>query len=42
MLMVAIVLIDSLRLWYGLLRGTAERTVRESPFVMSQLGTEEM
>jgi carbon starvation protein len=42
MTLVAIVLIDSLRLWYRILRGTAECAVRESPFVLSQLGTEEI
>jgi carbon starvation protein len=41
MILVAIVLIDSLRLWYGILRGTQERTVVESPFVISRLTGEE-
>jgi carbon starvation protein len=41
MVLVAIVLIDSLRLWYGILRGTQERVVVESPFVVSQLSSEE-
>jgi len=40
MVLVAIVLADSLRLWYGILRGTADRRVRETPFVMSQLREE--
>jgi carbon starvation protein len=42
MVLVAIVLIDSLRLWYGLLRGTEPARTMESPFVLSQLGTEEV
>jgi carbon starvation protein len=40
--LVAIVLVDSLRLWYGVLRGTAANLVVESPFVQSRLGTEEI
>jgi len=39
--LVAIVLIESLRLWYGILRGTENRRVIESPFVLSRLRTEE-
>jgi len=42
MILVAIVLIDSLRLWYGILRGTAPALVVESPFVLSRLGAEEI
>ncbi len=42
MVLVAIVLIDSLRLWYGILRGTEPVGVAESPFVISRLGTEEI
>jgi carbon starvation protein len=42
MVLVAIVLIDSLRLWYGILRGTEPVRMRESPFVLSRLGTEEI
>jgi carbon starvation protein len=41
MLLVAIVLIDSLRLWYGILQGTRERASMESPFVISRLTSEE-
>ena len=41
MVLVAIVLIDSLRVWYGLLRGTQERTVVESQFVISRLSSEQ-
>ncbi|HVW86483.1 MAG TPA: carbon starvation CstA family protein [Bryobacteraceae bacterium] len=42
MALVAIVLIDSLRLWYGIVRGTEDRTVVESPFVISRLRSEEV
>jgi carbon starvation protein len=42
MVLVAIVLVDSLRLWYGILRGTEPARVIESPFVMTRLGTEEI
>ena len=42
MLLVAIVLVDSLRLWYGILRGTEPARMREAPFVLSRLGTEEV
>jgi carbon starvation protein len=42
MILVAIVLIDSLRLWYGILRGTESVRTKESPFVLSRLGTEEV
>ena len=40
--LVAVILIDSMRVWTGILRGTQERSVRESPFVMSQLRPEEV
>jgi carbon starvation protein len=42
MVLVAIVLADSLRVWYGILRGTRESRVVESPFVPSRLSTEEV
>jgi carbon starvation protein len=41
MLLVAIILLDSLRLWFGIIRGTADRRVVESPFVATQLNPEE-
>jgi len=41
MVLVAIVLVDSLRLWYGILRGTEQSKVVESPFVSSRLSSEE-
>ena len=42
MILVATILIDSLRVWIGVLRGTSESPVAESPFVMSRLQTEEL
>jgi carbon starvation protein len=42
MILVAIVLVDSLRLWYGILRGTQEAVVIESPFVLSRLEVKEI
>ena len=41
MVLVAIVLIDSLRLWYRILIGTKDLPVTESPFVASRLTAEE-
>lgn len=40
LVLVAVVLIDSLRVWYGLLRGTRAMVSSESPFIPSQLGAE--
>jgi carbon starvation protein len=42
MVLVAIVLIDSLRLWYRILSGAEDRQVFESPFVLSRLRSEEV
>ncbi len=41
LVLVAIILADSLRLWYGILRGSEEVVVSESPFVLTQLRAEE-
>jgi carbon starvation protein len=38
--LVAIVVLDSLRIWYGLLRGTRALTSSESPFIPSRLELE--
>ncbi len=38
--LVAIVLVDSLRLWYGIIRGTESRTIQEAPFVLSGMAAE--
>ena len=35
MVLVAVILIDSLRVWAGILWGSAERSVHEAPFVLS-------
>ena len=42
LVMVAVILADSLRIWAGILRGTREARVMESPFVLSQLRPEEL
>ena len=41
-LLVAVILVDSLRVWYGLLRGTRDTRVSEAPFVPSRLQPEEV
>jgi carbon starvation protein len=41
MALVAIILLDSLRLWFGIIRGTADRRVAEAPFMPSRLNAEE-
>jgi len=40
--LVAVILVDSLRVWYGLLRGTRDTRVSEAPFVPSSLQPEEI
>ena len=40
--LVATILADSLRIWFGVLRGTRPAQVHEAPFVLSQLRTEEL
>ncbi len=42
LILVATILIDSIRVWYGILRGTREARVTESPFVLSRLKAEEV
>ncbi len=42
MLMVATILVDSIRIWAGILRGTRKAEVTETPFVISQLQPEEL
>ena len=42
MILVSVVLVDSLRLWYGIIRGTREALVIESPFVLSRLEAKEI
>ena len=41
-ILVAVILIDSVRIWAGILRGTREAQVVEAPFVMSHLSPEEI
>ena len=40
--LVTTILLDSIRLWIGILRGTRESVVREAPFVISRLRPEEI
>jgi carbon starvation protein len=42
LILVTTILIDSVRIWTGILRGTRSRRVVEAPFVLSQLRTEEL
>ena len=42
MVLVAVILVDSVRVWAGILRGTREAVVHEAPFVLSQLRAEEL
>jgi carbon starvation protein len=42
LILVATILIDSLRVWTGILRGTREATISETPFVLSRLKPEEI
>jgi carbon starvation protein len=42
MVLVTTILIDSIRVWIGILRGTRSAAVHESPFVMSRLRPEEL
>ena len=42
LVLVAVILLDSFRVWAGILRGTREARVCEAPFVLSQLRAEEL
>ena len=42
MVLVALILIDSIRVWYGIFSGAREARVEEAPFVLSQLRAEEL
>ena len=42
LVLVTTVLIDSIRVWTGLLRGTRDSQVMETPFVATQLRPEEV
>jgi carbon starvation protein len=41
LILVAVILIDSIRVWTGILRGTRDSKVAEAPFVLSRLRVEE-
>jgi carbon starvation protein len=42
LVLVTTILMDSIRVWVGILRGTRSRVTRESPFVLTQLGAGEV
>lgn len=42
LVLVTTILIDSVRVWAGILRGTREAKVTEAPFVLSKLNAEEI
>lgn len=42
MILVAVILVDSVRVWVGILRGTRDARVCEAPFVPSRLQAEEL
>ena len=42
LLLVSVILIDSVRIWMGILIGSHERTTRETPFVLTDLRAEEL
>jgi carbon starvation protein len=42
LLLVTVILIDSIRVWAGILRGTRDSRVLEAPFVLSRLRAEEI
>jgi len=42
LILVATILVDSIRIWVGILRGTREARITEVPFVLSRLRPEEL
>jgi carbon starvation protein len=42
MVLVAVILLDSIRVWAGILYGNGDRRVHEAPFVVSRLQAEEL
>ncbi|MGA2881266.1 MAG: carbon starvation CstA family protein [Bryobacteraceae bacterium] len=42
LIMVALILVDSVRVWFRILSGARESTIDEAPFVLSRLQTEEL
>ncbi len=42
LIMVTVVMLDSVRVWWGILRGTRTARVAEAPFVLSRLRADEV
>jgi carbon starvation protein len=42
LVLVAVILLDSVRVWVGILAGRGDRQLREAPFVVSRLQAEEL
>jgi carbon starvation protein len=42
LVLVAVILVDSVRVWAGILSGSGDRRLREAPFVVSRLQAEEL
>ncbi|MDZ4797785.1 MAG: carbon starvation CstA family protein [Bryobacteraceae bacterium] len=42
LVLVTVIMVDAIRVWTGILRGTREARVRETPFVMTELRPEEI
>ena len=42
LVLVGVILVDALRIWYGILTGERERELHEAPFVTSTLRAEEL
>jgi carbon starvation protein len=42
LVLVAVILVDSVRVWAGILNGSGDRRLREAPFVVSRLQAEEL
>jgi carbon starvation protein len=42
LVLVGTILVDSVRVWAGILRGSGDATLRESPFVLSRLPEDEI
>jgi carbon starvation protein len=42
LVLVTTILLDSVRIWIGIIRGTRSSQVAEAPFVLSQLRAEEL
>jgi len=40
--LVAVILVDSVRVWAGILWGSRDRKLHEAPFVVSRLQAEEL